>query len=554
MGWEALLVAIVLMTLLAPHVSRLRELASLRLPSRVERVPGGLRMQGVVDELFQPLEAELAALGFTFSHGVEMRAVPRSLSPWQPVRVYRHAQHPMVAQLMWAGLPDLPNVVVLTLLAEVREGLVVASSNLPWQVLPPDPAVLRSAGDAFADVRSQYEAQLATMREEGYPDFLPWGDARQIEQRLQAHENRVLVQAVAQGWCLPDGPALMLAPARLLQLTWRMGQQLRRLVSTLRQWDPANPALRGKVPLERVLIIFVAHRAQGRASPAPVVQWTLFLLSCLVFVAAAALVLNWRLAWMLLVVVALHEAGHYLAMRLLGYRRTQMLMLPLVGGVAFGEESRPNGWHRAIVSLAGPVPGVLLAAAVLATAGGPWVAAHAWVMPLAWTMLLVNLLNLLPFHPLDGGHVLETLLPARRVAVRVGLEALAVVGLLGLWWVLDFRLALLLIVLRALSWRSVWRQMRFEHRYREAAERQPPADARAVARLAFQALERTVSRHMPLRQRMRMVDDLLTHLRYRPMRGRQAIAVGLFYAVLLAVPVLLFLGGGGDAGVSRLIR
>ncbi len=543
MGWEVLVAAIVLMTLIAPHVSRLRELASMRLPSHVDRRPGPLRMQGLVDELFQPVEAELATLGFRLSHGVEMRAVPRALTPWQPVRVYRHDHLPVLAQAMWSGLPELPNVVIVTMLGEVREGLMVGSSNLPWQVVPHDPAVLRNAGEAFVDLKTQLEAQLAAMREEGFPDFLPWGDPDDIETRLQRYENRTIDSMQRRGLCVADGPALMLSPWRLPQLTWRMGQQIKRLIATIRQWDPQTPALAARAPLERSLVMFVAHRARTHASPAASVQWALYVMSCLVFLAAAALVLNWRIAWMLLVVVAFHEAGHYLAMRMLGYRRTQMLMLPLVGGVAFGEESRPNAWHRAIVALAGPVPGLLLATLILLAVPGQTLAAQPWLSPLAWTMLIVNLLNLLPIHPLDGGHVLETLLPARRVAVRVGLEVLAVLGMVLLWWVLDFQLALLLVALRVLSWRALWRQMRFERTYRAVAARQPPADAQGVARLAFQALERSVSRHMPLRQRMRMVDELLTHLRYKPMKAGLAMGVGLIYAGLLIVPIAVFWRG-----------
>ena len=56
----------------------------------------------------------------------------------------------------------------------------------------------------------------------------------------------------------------------------------------------------------------------------------------------------------------------------------------------------------------------------------------------------------------------------------------------------NFLLALVLLVLRALTWRALWRQMRFERLYATAARKHKPADARALARLAFQALERVL--------------------------------------------------------------
>lgn len=533
MGWGVLLVAVVLIFGLAPWVSRVRALASARFPSRVERRPAPLRLQAAVDDVVQPVEAELTALGFSFSHAADLRGTPRALSPWQPVRVYRHGHYPLIAQVMAPGPAELPNMHVLILLAQVREGLMVATANLPWNVLPPDPLVCRSAGDAFATVKDQFDAQLKAMHSEGLPDFLPWGDPEDIEARLTQYEGRVADASVEQGWCRPDGEALAVVPQRLPALAVRLAGNLRRLRVVLRQQPPDSSLLKTTAPLERSLLIFVAAKAVPKASPPPEVQWLLYLGSCLLFLVLGTAVFGWAFAWVLLVVVALHEAGHYLAMRALGYRHTQMLMLPLVGGVAFGEEARPNAWHRAVVSLAGPVPGLLLGLGLV------WAAPQEPALALlAWVMVFINALNLLPFQPLDGGHVLEALLPWRHAAVRFVLEGVALAGLAALWWLLDAEVALLLAALRVLTWRTLWRQVQFEQRYRQAAARAKPPDAKALARLSFQLLEQLLPERTSLAQRIRMVDALIAHLRYKPMKGARAAALAMGYVALLALPVL----------------
>lgn len=534
MGWAVLGVAIAVIWLLAPVVARVRALAALRLPLRVTRRPAAPRLHSAVDDLFAPVEAELAALGLRFSHAADAVAEPKGLSPWQPVRVFRHFHFPLLAQLAGPSLPELPNVPVLTLMAELKDGPMVTTQNLPMNIFPTDPQVLRSGGDAFASVKDQYEAQLDVMRAEGLQDFRPWGEAEDIEARLSAYEERSLQALVKNGWCEPEGDCLRVAPRRLPALARFLAGQLRRLEQALKKAAPESAALKTSAPLERSLMLFVATRARPRHSPPPVVQWTLYALSAVLFLVLGGLVLDWRFAWMLLVVIALHEGGHYLAMRALGYRHLQMLMLPLIGGVAFGEESRPNAVHRIVVSLAGPVPGLLLGAALLA-----WQPQVTDLVLLGWLLLLVNAFNLLPLHPLDGGHVLEALLPARQVIVRVALEGLAVVGLLGLWWFLGLEIALVLLALRALTWRSLWRQMQFEKLYARAARRHKPADARALARLAFQALERVLPQRTSLHQRMGMVDELISHLRYKPLKGPMALGAGAAYLALLASPVVL---------------
>src|SRR4029450_5412665 len=81
--------------------------------------------------------------------------------------------------------------------------------------------------------------------------------------------------------------------------------------------------------------------------------------SAALFLAGFVLFLGWADAVALLAGVVFHEFGHFVAMRVLGYRDPRIYFVPFLGAVTTGglpiEEQR--GVRRAIVALAGPVPG-----------------------------------------------------------------------------------------------------------------------------------------------------------------------------------------------------
>ena len=134
----------------------------------------------------------------------------------------------------------------------------------------------------------------------------------------------------------------------------------------------------------------------------------------------------------LVLVLAVHEAGHFVAMRAFGYRDVQMFFIPLFGAAVSGREgAAPSGAKKAIVALAGPLPGILAAvpcAAVAAFAGNTM----AW--QLAATLLFINVFNLLPVPPLDGGHVVQQTLFSRSARAEKIFRLLAVLVLGLIAW------------------------------------------------------------------------------------------------------------------------
>jgi Zn-dependent protease len=153
----------------------------------------------------------------------------------------------------------------------------------------------------------------------------------------------------------------------------------------------------------------------------------LLVISLVAFVAAGGKQWNWKITLFAVPILFFHEAGHWLAMRLFGYRNMRMFFIPLFGAAVTGRHWNVAGWKKALVSLAGPLPGIMLGvglAAVAILTGNP-------NLRLAAILLVVlNGINLAPILPLDGGHFLHSILFCRNRWLDLIFRILAVVGLI----------------------------------------------------------------------------------------------------------------------------
>ena len=131
---------------------------------------------------------------------------------------------------------------------------------------------------------------------------------------------------------------------------------------------------------------------------------------------------------LLIVVLFVHESGHFIGMKLLRYKDVQMFFIPLFGAAVSGTETAPSGARKAVVSLLGPVPGIVIgvvAGVVYLRTGQPL------LVDAARTFLFLNTFNLLPFHPLDGGRFFDAVLFSRHPKLELGFK---IVTALVLGW------------------------------------------------------------------------------------------------------------------------
>jgi Zn-dependent protease len=144
-------------------------------------------------------------------------------------------------------------------------------------------------------------------------------------------------------------------------------------------------------------------------------------LSMAASIAFYALAFGWWWAVGFVVLIFIHEMGHALELRRLGVPFSAPLFIPFVGAVIGMKQLPDDAWQEARVGLAGPVLGSAGAAVA-------WALGEAFnsnlLRAVAYVGFFLNLFNLLPFLPLDGGRAAAALHPA-----VWGVGLLAVLGL-----------------------------------------------------------------------------------------------------------------------------
>jgi Zn-dependent protease len=145
----------------------------------------------------------------------------------------------------------------------------------------------------------------------------------------------------------------------------------------------------------------------------------------LVSVGAYALLWGWKFAIGFVVLIFIHEMGHVLEARRQGLDVTAPMFIPFLGALITMKQLPDNAWKEAQVALAGPIVGSLGAA-------GFWVAGEALdselLVALSFVGFLLNLFNLLPIVPLDGGRAVAALHPALWLVGLAGLVVLTIVA------------------------------------------------------------------------------------------------------------------------------
>jgi Zn-dependent protease len=146
---------------------------------------------------------------------------------------------------------------------------------------------------------------------------------------------------------------------------------------------------------------------------------------------------SWQSAVVLAAVILWHEYGHLLAYKLTGRQGNRMMLVPFFGGIAVAGSPHRNEFERAFCALMGPgicAPLSLGAYALWYYDFAP--AYDDWLWRALYFSALLNLLNLLPIYPLDGGQASESFLrsyfPGSILVHLGGLSLIGIIVLVGL--------------------------------------------------------------------------------------------------------------------------
>ncbi|MBE3594030.1 MAG: site-2 protease family protein [Candidatus Carbobacillus altaicus] len=128
--------------------------------------------------------------------------------------------------------------------------------------------------------------------------------------------------------------------------------------------------------------------------------------SMLLTVGAYTLIWPWQFAVGLVLMLFIHEMGHIVAARKLGLPVTLPAFIPFLGALIMMKERPQDAQGEAFVALGGPLLGSLGAAAAL---GLGILLKQPFLFLIAWVGFFLNLINLLPIHPLDGGRIVTAI-------------------------------------------------------------------------------------------------------------------------------------------------
>jgi Zn-dependent protease len=194
-----------------------------------------------------------------------------------------------------------------------------------------------------------------------------------------------------------------------------------------------------------------------------ILKYGALLLKLKVFTAAASMLVSiaaytwiWGLQFAVgfVVLIFIHEIGHVIELRRQGVPASAPLFIPFLGAVIGMKQLPDDAWKEARVALAGPILGSVGAAAF-------WVAGEATdsdlLRALGFVVFFLNLFNLIPIVPLDGGRAVGALHPA--------IWLLGLLMIVGLAIVSPNPILIIIVIIGALElWRR-WRERRLRPEY-----------------------------------------------------------------------------------------
>jgi Zn-dependent protease len=130
--------------------------------------------------------------------------------------------------------------------------------------------------------------------------------------------------------------------------------------------------------------------------------------TALVSVAAYSLFFGWEFAAGFVLLLFVHEMGHVFQLRREGISASTPMFIPFLGAAIFSKSLGDNALAEARVGLAGPILGTLGAGACLALGEA---LNSDLLRALAYVAFFLNLINLIPVVPFDGGRAMAAMAP-----------------------------------------------------------------------------------------------------------------------------------------------
>lgn len=176
--------------------------------------------------------------------------------------------------------------------------------------------------------------------------------------------------------------------------------------------------------------------------------------------AAYSWLFSFQFALALIACLVFHEYGHVKAMKYFGMKTKGIYLVPFLGGLALSDEKINTRWQDVVISIMGPMFGLILSLVLTLLYV---VTGEMFFAGLAVFNAFLNLFNLLPILPLDGGHVLKSISFSMNSVVGLVICTLAAAGGVVLSYLLGMTLFGFLLIMGTLEIVLEWRGRHQSH-------------------------------------------------------------------------------------------
>ena len=117
---------------------------------------------------------------------------------------------------------------------------------------------------------------------------------------------------------------------------------------------------------------------------------------------------GWKFAVGFVLLLFVHEMGHVIAAKWLGLPVSAPIFIPFLGAAIIMKQNPRDAWTEALMAYGGPLAGCI----------GSWICwaialqtGQDWLMAVASVSFVLNLFNMIPVPPLDGGRICAAVSP-----------------------------------------------------------------------------------------------------------------------------------------------
>jgi Zn-dependent protease len=405
-------------------------------------------------------------------------------------------------------------------------------------------------GDNLEALYTKHCQALALLKEKKTPLCLSAEKFTQTRKRHYFDDLEYFAQIKAIDWLQPR-KTYRLGTLTAIQLTWNHTQSQRQKPKANPNSSPnptsnptSNPtATAARMPAEEAQLKqqvaeFLAAKQVKEQRRSWIIRLGGLCLSLGSFVAIYAPTISPRAALLLVGVILLHELGQILAMGLFGYKDMRMLVIPFFGASTTARKANASLTERFWITLAGPLPGLILGL-FLASRGMQgdlgllgWLQKAEWQQEASILLVSLNLINLIPVYPLDGGQIVNLLLFSRSAYLAIGFQGL---GILGLGLIsLTQPLFLVFAALIAIKLPITWQIARTRAKLYQQLRQTDASDQESFLREVFRQFQQSPYRDWPTQKQQIITEGLLdSHREYHAPWSSRLGLMGIYLLTLL---------------------